>query len=102
MTFVRLGRHNVSDQVGTVPPAAKLGPRFVAITADGAQDFASTWWLPLLTLLEDRDGGVFYVFSDDNQAIYRRPPARCCHSTPTGRSLALRLPSSATLQFDQP
>ncbi len=52
---------------------ATLGPRFDAIIADEAQDFASSWWLPLLTLLEDPDSGVFYVFSDDNQAIYRPP-----------------------------
>jgi hypothetical protein len=53
--------------------AARIGPRFDAIIADEAQGFASSWWLPLLMLLEDPDGGVFYVFSDDNQAIYRPP-----------------------------
>jgi hypothetical protein len=53
--------------------SAVLGPRFDAIIADEAQDVASSWWLPLLTLLEDPDGGVLYVFSDDNQAIYRPP-----------------------------
>jgi hypothetical protein len=53
--------------------ASRLGPRYDAIIADEGQDFASAWWLPLLTLLEDPDSGVFYVFSDDNQAIYRPP-----------------------------
>lgn len=50
-----------------------LGPRYDAIIVDEAQDFAEEWWLPLLTLLEDPDQGILYIFFDDNQAIYRRP-----------------------------
>jgi Nuclease-related domain len=31
------------------------------------------WWLPLVMLLEDADGGTFHLFYDDNQAIYGKP-----------------------------
>ena len=55
------------------PAASRLGPRYDALVVDEAQDFAEDWWLPLLTLLQDPDRGVFYVFHDSNQAIYRRP-----------------------------
>lgn len=48
-----------------------LGPQFDAIIVDEGQDFHDNWWLPLQCLLHDPDGGIFYVFFDDNQNIYR-------------------------------
>ncbi|HXF73999.1 MAG TPA: AAA family ATPase, partial [Actinomycetota bacterium] len=51
----------------------RLGPRYDALVVDEAQDFAGDWWTPLMLLLHDPDRGVLYTFSDDNQAIYRRP-----------------------------
>lgn len=53
--------------------AGRLGPRFDALVVDEAQDFEESWWVPLQMLLRDEAGGVIYVFSDDNQAIYRPP-----------------------------
>jgi superfamily I DNA/RNA helicase len=47
-----------------------LGPQYDAIIVDEAQDFQESWWLPLQLLLEDPDGGTFYIFYDDNQNIY--------------------------------
>jgi superfamily I DNA and RNA helicase len=44
---------------------------FDAIIVDEAQDFEDTWWIPLPELLRDPQDGVFYVFFDDNQRIYR-------------------------------
>lgn len=55
------------------PATTKLGPRYDAIVVDEGQDFALTWWLPLLLTLKDPDHGVLYVFYDSNQAIYGRP-----------------------------
>jgi hypothetical protein len=43
-----------------------------AIIVDEGQDFLGAWWIPLEMLLKDQDGGIFYVFYDDNQRIYDR------------------------------
>ncbi|MFW6116266.1 MAG: ATP-binding domain-containing protein [bacterium] len=48
-----------------------LGPPYDAIIVDEGQDFENAWWLPLESLLRDSDEGIFYVFSDDNQNLYR-------------------------------
>ncbi|MFQ5612677.1 MAG: NERD domain-containing protein, partial [Anaerolineae bacterium] len=48
-----------------------LGPQFDAIIVDEGQDVPDNWWLPLQCLLHDPDQGIFYVFFDDNQNIYR-------------------------------
>ncbi|MCP4356419.1 MAG: ATP-binding domain-containing protein [Chloroflexi bacterium] len=49
----------------------QLGAQFDAIIVDEGQDFLDNWWLPLQMLLHDPDQGIFYVFYDDNQNIYR-------------------------------
>jgi superfamily I DNA/RNA helicase len=49
-----------------------LDTRFDAIVADEGQDFADAWWLTLLELLRNPDDGVFYIFRDERQDIYRR------------------------------
>jgi hypothetical protein len=48
-----------------------LGSQFDAIIVDEGQDFRDNWWVPLQCLLHDPDHGIFYVFLDDNQNIYR-------------------------------
>jgi hypothetical protein len=48
-----------------------LGSQYDAIIVDEGQDFYDNWWLPLQCLLHDPDQGIFYVFFDDNQNIYR-------------------------------
>lgn len=48
-----------------------IGSQFDAIIVDEGQDFFDNWWLPLQMLLHDPDQGIFYVFFDDNQNIYR-------------------------------
>jgi len=45
---------------------------FDAIIVDEAQDFADTWWIGINELLKDPQGGVLYVFFDDNQRIYQQ------------------------------
>jgi hypothetical protein len=49
--------------------------RFDAIVVDEGQDFLDTWWDPLLLSLADLEGGILYVFYDDNQTLYRRTNA---------------------------
>lgn len=48
------------------------GKRFDAIVVDEAQDFADSWWTPLLRSLRDEEDGGLYVFSDENQRIFGR------------------------------
>lgn len=45
--------------------------RYDAIIVDEGQDFLSQWWEPLLLSLRDNEVGLFYVFRDDNQQLYR-------------------------------
>lgn len=49
-----------------------LGKRFDAMVVDEAQDFADSWWTPLLRGLRDEESGGLYVFSDENQRIFGR------------------------------
>jgi len=46
--------------------------RFDAVVVDEGQDFLESWWAPLQLCLVDPDGGVLYVFHDDNQQVYQR------------------------------
>ncbi len=48
------------------------GQRFDAIVVDEAQDFADSWWEPLLIALRDPDTGGLYVFSDEGQRVFDR------------------------------
>jgi len=48
------------------------GQRFDAIVVDEAQDFADSWWPPLLGALKDPDRSGLYVFSDEGQRVFER------------------------------
>ncbi len=53
----------------------KLNPdrwRFDALIVDEGQDFATSWWKPLLSLLRDPKEGVVYIFFDPQQDLYGR------------------------------
>lgn len=54
--------------------AAELpdGQRFDAVLVDEAQDFAASWWLPLLAALRDEETGGLYLYSDENQRLFNR------------------------------
>ncbi len=39
---------------------------------DEAQDFAESWWAPLLKALREEETGGLYVYSDENQRIFPR------------------------------
>jgi len=43
-----------------------------AVIVDEAQDFSDEYWFGVETLLKDPAEGTFYLFTDRNQAIYRR------------------------------
>ena len=42
------------------------------IIVDEAQDFADSWWAPVLKALRDEEEGGLYVYSDENQRIFAR------------------------------
>ncbi len=46
--------------------------RFDAIVVDEAQDFAESWWAPLLAALRHPDEGGLYIYSDENQRLFPR------------------------------
>ena len=39
---------------------------------DEAQDFADSWWQPLLKALRDEENGGLYLYSDENQRVFPR------------------------------
>lgn len=48
------------------------GRRYDAVIVDEAQDFADSWWTPVLRALRDEEEGGLYVYSDENQRIFAR------------------------------
>lgn len=48
------------------------GKKYDAVIVDEAQDFADSWWTPVLRSLKDEDEGGLYVYSDENQRIFAR------------------------------
>ncbi|MFZ4815916.1 MAG: winged helix-turn-helix domain-containing protein [Phototrophicaceae bacterium] len=61
---------DAADMIRSDPALHTL--QFDAVIVDEAQDFDETWWIGLLDLLRNPELGVFYVFFDDNQRIYRQ------------------------------
>ena len=60
----------------------KSEERFDAIVVDEGQDFVDEWWVALTALLVDPEGGILYIFYDDNQKIYQRAGAMPIADTP--------------------
>jgi superfamily I DNA/RNA helicase len=48
------------------------GRRFDSIVIDEAQDFADSWWEPILAALGDLDTGGVYLYSDEGQRVFDR------------------------------
>ena len=48
------------------------GHKYDAVIVDEAQDFADSWWTPVLRALRDEEEGGLYVYSDENQRIFAR------------------------------
>lgn len=49
-----------------------LQDRFDALIVDEAQDFADTWWPPLLASLKDQNESGLYIFGDAAQSVFGR------------------------------
>ena len=48
------------------------GNRFDAIVVDEAQDFADSWWRPVIAALRDREEGRLLIASDSGQQVFQR------------------------------
>ncbi|TWP35222.1 nuclease-related domain-containing DEAD/DEAH box helicase [Leekyejoonella antrihumi] len=46
--------------------------RFDAFVVDEAQDFADSWWAPIIAGLRDEEEGGLYLYTDENQRIFAR------------------------------
>lgn len=55
-------------KAGELPP----GQRFDSFVVDEAQDFAESWWSPLVTALKDESDGGLFLYSDENQRLFQR------------------------------
>lgn len=65
-----------NEELGTAFDQLTHETRYDAVVVDEGQDFRETWWTLVEAALKD-SGGLFYVFSDDNQALLPhrgRPP----------------------------
>jgi hypothetical protein len=48
------------------------GKKYDAVIVDEAQDFADSWWTPVLRALRDEEEGGLFLYSDENQRIFAR------------------------------
>jgi len=48
------------------------GQKFDSIIVDEAQDFADSWWAPIMGALKDQETGGLFAYSDENQRIFQR------------------------------
>jgi hypothetical protein len=48
------------------------GQRFDSVIVDEGQDFADSWWAPIMSALKDQETGGLFVYSDENQRIFKR------------------------------
>jgi hypothetical protein len=63
------------DRAGDLALTAieRVGGQYDSILVDEGQVIHEDWWLPIEVLLRDAGSGTFWVFYDDNQALYDRP-----------------------------
>ncbi|MFF5323205.1 NERD domain-containing protein [Janibacter hoylei] len=63
-TFPRL----MADRAAELPP----GERYDSFVVDEAQDFAQSWWRPIIGALTDESDGGLFLYSDENQRLFNR------------------------------
>lgn len=69
---VKFWEHDLPLQMAELATQLEPGHRFDSIVVDEAQDFADSWWEPLLIALKDPDEGGLYVFTDEGQRVFNR------------------------------
>ena len=68
----RFFEHDLPARMLELANALPDGQRFDSIVIDEAQDFADSWWEPILAALGDPDTGGLYLFSDEGQRVFDR------------------------------
>lgn len=58
----------MADRAAELPP----GERYDSFVVDEAQDFAESWWRPLIGALTDDSEGGLFTYSDENQRLFKR------------------------------
>ncbi len=58
----------MAERAAALPP----GERYDSFVVDEAQDFAESWWRPLVGALTDEGDGGLFIYSDENQRIFQR------------------------------
>ena len=48
------------------------GQKFDSFIVDEGQDFADSWWAPIMGAMKDQETGGLFVYSDENQRIFQR------------------------------
>lgn len=79
------------------------GQKYDAIIVDEAQDFADSWWTPILAALKDPDSGGLFVYFDENQRIFARfgrPPVPLVPLVPLVLDHNLRNTKQIAASFD--
>lgn len=69
---VQFWEHDLPRQMAELAMELEIGHRFDSIVVDEAQDFADSWWEPMLIALKDPDEGGLYVFTDEGQRVFNR------------------------------
>lgn len=64
--------HDLPAQMEQLAANLTAGNKFDSIVIDEAQDFADSWWAPILEALRDPEAGGLYVFSDEGQRVFDR------------------------------
>lgn len=68
----RFFEHDLPETMLELATNLPDGQRFDAIVIDEAQDFADSWWDPVLAALRDPDNGGLFVFIDEGQRVFDR------------------------------
>ena len=58
----------MAERAAELPP----GERYDSFVVDEAQDFAESWWRPLIAALTDETEGGLFIYSDENQRLFHR------------------------------
>ncbi|WEV78617.1 NERD domain-containing protein [Janibacter cremeus] len=58
----------MAERAAQLPP----GERYDSFVVDEAQDFAESWWRPLIAALTDESDGGLFIYSDENQRLFNR------------------------------
>lgn len=72
---VQFWEHQLPQQMAELAQGLDHGRRFDAVVIDEAQDFADSWWDPVLAALRDDEDGGLFVFSDEGQRVFDRQGA---------------------------